>query len=129
MDRVEVCMRRKVLIADDYDDVRSMLKTALELNGFEALEARNGYEAVLTAYQQHPDLILMDMSMPVLDGLNAVRAIREFDNEASNVPIVAVTADAGFYKEKALDAGCVAVIEKPVFLDEIQPYLDTVMDE
>jgi CheY-like chemotaxis protein len=106
-----------------------MLKTALELNGFEALEARNGYEAVLTAYQQHPDLILMDMSMPVLDGLNAIRAIREFDDGAAKVPIVAVTADADFYKEKALNAGCVAVIEKPVFIDELQPYLDTVSDE
>ena len=120
-------MGRKVLIADDYDDVRNMLKTALELSGFEALEARNGYEAVTAAYHHHPDLILMDMSMPVLDGLNAVRAIREFDNEASKVPIVAVTADAGFYKKKALDAGCDAVIEKPVFIDELQPYLDTVL--
>jgi two-component system, cell cycle response regulator DivK len=121
-------MSRKVLIADDYDDVRSMLKTALELSGFEALEARNGYEAVMTAYQQHPDLILMDMSMPVLDGLNAVRAIREFDNDDAKVPIVAVTADAGFYKKRALDAGCDAVIEKPVFMDELQPYLDIVLE-
>jgi CheY-like chemotaxis protein len=55
-----------------------------------------------------------------------VRAIREFDNDAAEVPIVAVTADAGFYKERALRAGCTAVIEKPVFIDELEPFLENV---
>jgi len=116
-------MAKKVLIAEDYDDVRRMMKIMLELYGYETLEASDGYEAVEKAAKFKPDVVLMDISMPVLDGLNATRAIRQFD-EGANIPILAVTAYGDFYKEKAIDAGCTDVIPKPLHFEQLQPIIE-----
>jgi len=116
-------MAKKVLIAEDYDDVRRMMKIMLELYGYEALEASDGYEAVEKTAKFKPDVVLMDISMPVLDGLNATRAIRQFDDGAS-IPILAVTAYGDFYKDKAIDAGCNAVISKPLHFENLQPIIE-----
>jgi CheY-like chemotaxis protein len=116
-------MAKKVLIAEDYEDVRRMMKIMLELYGYEALEASDGYEAVEKVAKFKPDAVLMDISMPVLDGLNATRAIRQFE-EGSNIPILAITAYGDFYEDKAIDAGCTAVIPKPLQFDELQPLLE-----
>jgi two-component system cell cycle response regulator DivK len=116
-------MAKKVLIAEDYDDVRRMMKIMLELYGYETLEASDGYEAVEKAAKFKPDVVLMDISMPVLDGLNATRAIRQFD-EGANIPILAVTAYGDFYKEKAIDAGCTDVIAKPLHFEQLQPIIE-----
>ena len=116
-------MSKKVLVAEDYDDIRKMMKIMLELYGYEAVEARDGYEAVEKAAKFKPDMVLMDISMPVLDGLNATRAIRQFE-EGSDIPIVAVTAYGDFYKDKALDAGCTDVISKPLHFEQLQPIIE-----
>ena len=116
-------MGKKVLIAEDYEDVRRMMKIMLELYGYETVEARDGYEAVEKTAECRPDMILMDVSMPVLDGLNATRAIRQFD-QAADIPILAVTAYGDFYKDRALDAGCDAVITKPLHFESLKPLLD-----
>lgn len=116
-------MGKKVLIAEDYDDVRRMMKIMLELYGYEALEASDGYEAVEKAAKFKPDMVLMDISMPVLDGLNATRAIRQFE-EGADIPILAVTAYGDFYKDKAIDAGCTDVISKPLQFEQLQPIIE-----
>ncbi len=117
-------MAAKVLIAEDYDDIRRMMKIMLELYGYEAIEATDGYDAVEKTYKFEPDVILMDISMPVLDGLDATRAIRNFEGGSSDVPILAVTAYGEFYREKALDAGCTAVIPKPLHFEELKATID-----
>lgn len=113
----------KVLIADDYDDIRDMMKFLLELHGYEAIVAADGYDAVEKTYKHRPDMILMDLSMPLLDGLGATRAIRQFEG-ASDIPIVAVTAYGDFYKDRALAAGFTDVITKPMQFDDIKKIID-----
>lgn len=117
-------MMATVLIADDYDDMRELMKFLLELHGYEAIEASNGYDAVEKTYKYHPDMIFMDLSMPVLNGLDATRAIRQLDG-TSDIPIVAVTAYGDFYKDKALAAGCTDVITKPMRFDNIKSVIDS----
>lgn len=80
-----------VLIAEDIADVRGMMEFLIQMHGFEALLAANGEEAVVLAEKHRPDLILMDLMMPAMDGFTAARAIKE-NNELSKIPIVAVTA-------------------------------------
>jgi CheY-like chemotaxis protein len=116
-------MSKKVLIAEDYGDIRQMMKLLLEMYGYETLEASDGREAVEKAAECHPDLILMDIMMPRLDGIEATRAIRNSE-VGRHIPIVAVTAYDDFYSERALNAGFTAVLSKPLFFDELQPILD-----
>ena len=116
-------MAKKVLIVEDYEDIRLMMKIMIEQYGYETLEAGDGYEAVEKAAKFKPDMVLMDISMPVLDGLNATRAIRQFD-EGADIPILAVTAYGDFYKDKAIDAGCNDVISKPLHFDQLQPIIE-----
>ena len=106
-------MRKRVLVVEDFADARRMLKVVLEHQGCEVLEAADGYEAVKQAVNGRPDLILMDLAMPVMDGIQATQAIRKHD-ELVNVPIVALTGYADFYNERARDVGCNDVIQKPV---------------
>ena len=115
-------MSKRVLVAEDFDDVRKMMKVFFEHDGFEVLEAADGYEAVQMAVTEHPDLIIMDIAMPIMDGIQATTAIRQHD-QLSDVPIVAVTAYADFYYDRAMDVGCNDVIAKPVDLAWLQPWL------
>jgi CheY-like chemotaxis protein len=115
-------MRKRVLVADDYDDVRGMMKIFLEKGGYEVLEAADGFEAVKRAVDDHPDLILMDLAMPVMDGIQATTAIRQHD-ELAATPIVAITAYADFYHERALDVGCNDIIQKPVDFGRLRPII------
>ncbi|HZH49933.1 MAG TPA: response regulator, partial [Nitrospira sp.] len=82
-----------VLIVDDHDDTRVMLKTLLGMFGCHAIEAEDGEQALNAAEKAHPDLILLDMKMPRLDGLTVTRLIRSHPN-LHEVPIVAVTGNA-----------------------------------
>jgi two-component system cell cycle response regulator DivK len=113
-------MSKKVLIAEDTTDSREMLKFLLEVDGYDVVEAQDGFEAVEKAVEEKPDLILMDVAMPVLDGLQAVEAIRQHE-DLRRTPVIAVTAFGDFYKERACKAGCNAVIQKPVEFDQLQP--------
>ena len=106
------------MIVEDTDDSRLMLRTLLEMNGFEVTEADNGYQAVMRAVREHPDVILMDIAMPIMDGIQATEAIRQHE-ELDDVPIVALTAFGDFYEDRARDAGCNAVIHKPFDPDRI----------
>jgi two-component system cell cycle response regulator DivK len=81
----------RILIADDYDDNREILRLMLESAGHEIREARNGQECLLMALDQPPDILLVDLSMPVLDGWNVLRQLRTHET-TREIPCVAVTA-------------------------------------
>jgi two-component system cell cycle response regulator DivK len=105
--------RPKILVVDDFDDTRYLLRTWLERKGFQVIEAQNGNEAVQLAQAQSPDLIIMDLEMPELDGLGATRAIRN-NATLTSVPIVAVSAyGAEQFRGPALLAGCNDYVSTP----------------
>jgi two-component system cell cycle response regulator DivK len=105
---------RTVLIVDDSDDIRELVGMQLRMKGCQVVEAANGKEAVEIAPRVRPDLILMDLSMPVLDGYEATRQIRS-QPTLNSVPIVAVSAYCDAHnRHKAIEAGCVECVCKPV---------------
>ena len=104
---------RTILVVDDFDDTRLLLRTWLERRGFRVVEAQNGLEAIDQAESETPDLIIMDMQMPQLDGLSATRRIRGLKT-LNSVPIVAVSAyGADQFREQALAAGCNEYVSTP----------------
>ena len=90
-----------------------MMATYLQLNKYEVIEAENGYEAIQQALDHKPDIILMDIAMPVLDGISSTRAMRELE-ELATTPILCLTAFGDFYRERAKRAGCNEVLQKPI---------------
>lgn len=116
-----------VLIVEDQKDAREFMVLYLNLLGYEVYEAVNGSEAVQAAGSHRPDLILMDISMPVMDGLQATKIIRKSGIGISDTPILAVTAFGEDCRSDALKAGCNEVIAKPIDFDKfessIQKYL------
>ena len=113
-------MRKKILIVDDFEDARALMTTLLTSYGFDVIQASNGYEAVEMAVGEHPDLIFMDIAMPVMDGVQATTAIREH-HELDDVPIIALTAYGEFYNLRAKDVGCNDVIQKPLDYENLRP--------
>jgi CheY-like chemotaxis protein len=103
-----------VIVVDDCPDIREMLKFLLETRGYHVLEAENGQAAVELTRRKCPDLILMDLDMPVLDGLAATRCIRELAGPCE-VPIIAISAHTKeSCEDDALAAGCNEYLTKPV---------------
>lgn len=116
-------MGKTVLVVEDYADTRTMMKFLLQRFGFEVIEAADGQEAVEKVKQNQPDLILMDLSLPVMDGFAATRQIRKF-NGFGKVPIIAVTAYGNSYYKKAIEAGCDDLINKPLDFNNLEPILN-----
>jgi CheY-like chemotaxis protein len=109
-----------ILVVDDFDDTRLLLRTWLQKKGYRVVEAENGNRAVAAAESDRPDLIIMDVEMPELDGLAATRKIRELTN-FREVPIVAVSAyGADQYRDHALAAGCDEYVSTPFEPDELE---------
>lgn len=109
-----------VLLVEDTEDNRMMMRRLLELSGYQVSEAVNGLEAVILAERETPNIILMDLSLPIVDGLAATRQIRQLPNLAT-VPIIAVSAhDTADFHAEALAAGCDAYITKPVDYTELE---------
>jgi CheY-like chemotaxis protein len=108
-----------VLLVDDSRDIREMWRMWLTFWGFSVEEAANGAEAVAKARRERPDLILMDLWMPVLDGIQATRQIKA-DPRTAQVPVLAVSAQVfSPAAEDALAAGCDTFLPKPVSPDEL----------
>jgi len=107
----------RILVVDDSNDVRSFLVRFLErCGGYETLEAASGEEAVEKAISGKPDLILMDIRLPDISGLEATKAIKNSPS-AAQIPIIAFSALRSVeWKQKALKAGMVAYLQKPVML-------------
>lgn len=112
----------KVLVAEDKDDGRKLIRSMLEIYGYDVIEAENGAVAVEKALEQSPDVILMDMAMPVMDGIEAIRLIR-LDENHHNTPIICITAYGDMYADRAHRAGCNHVIPKPIDFRELDPLL------
>ena len=112
-------MPKKVLVVEDSGDIRKMMRFLLDDYGYTVVEAIDGIEAVDQAVVEKPDLILMDIAMPIMDGLFAVSVIREH-KELEKIPIIAVTAYGDLYKDKAIEAGCNEVIQKPLDFDRLK---------
>jgi CheY-like chemotaxis protein len=115
-------MNKTILIVEDYKDTRDIMKILIESYGFDVIEAADGIEAIDQFKFKHPDLILMDISLPMVDGLTTTKAIREISGE-NQIPIIAVTAFGNEYRSRAIQAGCNDLISKPLDFNKLEPLL------
>jgi two-component system, cell cycle response regulator DivK len=103
-----------ILIVEDSDDIRLLMKAVLELKGYRVIEAADGQQALKLALETPPQLILMDLSMPVLDGWEATRQLRQLEH-LREVPIVGLSAHCyGERRDLAIRVGCNDCLPKPV---------------
>ncbi len=118
---------KKIMIVEDDEKSLYLARFILEKEGYEVIEARDGLEALDNVSKETPDLTLMDMQLPKLDGYETTRRIKT-DESLSKIPVIALTAYAmKGDREKTLDAGCSGHIEKPIdpstFAEEVKKYL------
>ncbi|HEV8426622.1 MAG TPA: response regulator [Pyrinomonadaceae bacterium] len=125
-------MKRKaepptVLLVEDTEDNRFMMRRLLEMAGYEVVEAMNGEEAVKLAQAESPQLILMDLSLPVIDGLAATRLIRKLP-QLQATPIIAVSAhDSSDFQSEAIEAGCNSYVTKPIDFNELEQLIQQLL--
>lgn len=125
MDRRVRPRPQRVLVVDDVAEIRELWKLWLTFWGFSVQEARNGAEAVEKATAAPPDLVLMDLWMPVLDGLQAMKQLRG-DVRTAHIPVVALSAQAVLPNaEAAVQAGATTFVQKPVEPDELLRHIRT----
>ena len=119
---------RTILLVEDYQETRAMLRIWLERRGYRLVEAADGQEAVDLAPLAHPDLILMDLRLPELNGIAATRRLRQ-DAALQDVPVVALSAlDPAMFREAALSVGCVEYLTKPIDLDKLEDVLTRLLN-
>ena len=119
---------KTVLVVEDSDDIRTTLRHFLQMKGYAVAEAVNGQEAVDFVDRRCPDLILMDLNMPVMDGLAATERIRQCREICKRVPIIAATAfDTYGMKEAALAAGCTDYILKPIEFEKLDEMIRLIL--
>src|SRR5438270_8160998 len=118
----------RVLVVDDYPDAREMYSEYLEYCGFEVVQAANGMEALQRAIETQPDIILMDLSLPVMDGWEATRRLKA-DKRTVNIPVVALTGHAlAGISEGAKKAGCDAFVTKPCLPEDLVREIRKILD-
>jgi CheY-like chemotaxis protein len=123
-DREKAC----VLVVDDYPDAREMYGEYLEYCGFDVVQAANGIEALERALEAKPDIILMDLSLPVMDGWEATRRLKA-DKRTANIPVVALTGHAlAGISEGAKKAGCDSFVTKPCLPEDLVKEIRRVLD-
>ncbi len=114
---------RTVLVAEDREASRELIRTLLEHSGYAVLEAADGAEAIHVAVERKPDLILLDLQMPIMDGMEVLQRLRS-DDRFKGTPIVALTANAmRGDREHALDCGFTGYLTKPISLAAIREEL------
>ena len=121
-------MSKTVLIVEDNELNMKLFHDLLDAHGYETLQTRDGMDALAIAREHHPDLILMDIQLPEVSGLEVTKWLKE-DDELSSIPVIAVTAFAmKGDEEKIRDGGCEAYIAKPIsvakFLETVRRFLD-----
>ena len=118
---------KKVLVADDKPEGRELVHTVLEKSGYEVFEASDGPEAVEQARRLQPDLIILDIHMPGLDGFGVIEQLRRLDEFAST-PIIALTASAMMGdRERAIAAGFTGYITKPIRLAALRAEVERLL--
>ncbi|MBI9048981.1 MAG: response regulator [Anaerolineaceae bacterium] len=120
-------MKKKILVIEDNDQNMYLVRFILEAHGYEVLEAKNGSDGINLAVEHEPDLILLDIQLPVMDGYTVARELRKRES-IDKVPIIAVTSYAmPGDRENVLAAGCVGHIEKPInpdnFITQIEQFM------
>jgi two-component system, cell cycle response regulator DivK len=126
---MKVNLRPRVLLVDDYPDARDMYGEYLAYCGYDVIQASNGMEALQRAFEDQPDIILMDLSLPVMDGWEATRRLKA-DYRTASIPVVALTghALAGIF-EGAQKAGCDAFVTKPCLPEDLVKEIQRVLEE
>lgn len=116
-----------ILIADDHEDSRAIIRTMLEHYGRRVLEAWDGEECLRKARAAHPDVIVLDLVLPILNGWETARALRQ-DPDTAQIPILAFTAAVlPEQRERAIQAGCDAVLVKPASPTALLSAIDTLL--
>lgn len=118
---------KRILLVEDHEDNRNIYRTILEHYGYEVVIATDGQSGIRLAREARPDLVLMDLSIPVVDGWEATRLLKA-DGETSSIPIIALSAHAlAEDRERARQAGCDGYLAKPVeprrVLEEVARFL------
>ena len=117
-----------ILVIEDYSDSRTLLSSLLRAKGYKVVEARDGKEGLLQANRITPDLILMDLAMPEMDGIEATRQLRQ-RNTLSRTPIFAISAYAtADVKDDAIAAGCAEVFAKPLDIESLLVRIKATLD-
>ena len=112
--------KKRVLVVEDNMDTYELVRFILEKNGYETFLAMNGRDGVNAAIKQKPDLIIMDMAMPEMDGWTATEIIKKKDAVTSQIPLIALTAHAlPGDRQRAMDSGCDEYVTKPMDLSEL----------
>jgi two-component system, cell cycle response regulator DivK len=120
---------RTVLLIEDNEDNRIVYSTILRHYGYTVLEAFTGEEGIVAAHRDHPDLILMDIGLPGLDGWEATRRLKA-DAATRTIPVVALTAHAmAEHREQAMEAGCDAYLAKPVEPREVLAHVKRLLGD
>jgi CheY-like chemotaxis protein len=118
----------RVLLVDDYPDAREMYSEYLTFSGYDVVEAANGVEALQRAVDERPDIILMDLSLPVMDGWEATRRLKS-DERTANIPVVALTGHAlAGISDGAKRAGCDAFVTKPCLPEDLVKEIRRILD-
>lgn len=121
--------KMKILIADDENDVRNMVRFIFERRGFEVVEATDGMEAVTIARQELPDVILLDVMMPVMSGYEATQRLKETE-ATKRIPIVFLSAKGQTSEiAKGLQAGAIAYIIKPFSPKELAAQVEEILQK
>jgi len=114
----------RILIAEDFEENRIALKLILKYTGFDVIEAEDGRQAVEAVRREEPDLVLMDITLPVIDGLQATREIRS-DEKFERLPIIILSAhDSNEVRRQAAEAGGSEYISKPVEIEELRKLIE-----
>lgn len=129
MEEVKIGLPKKILIVDDNQDSRELAVKVLKNRGYQMIEASDGEEALEKALAEKPDLILMDISIPKINGYEVTRRLKS-QTDFKATPIIALTAHAmKGDKEKALEAGCDGYISKPINVHELPDQIKSYMKD
>jgi CheY-like chemotaxis protein len=114
----------RILIAEDFEENRVALKLILNHTGFDVIESQDGQQAIEAVRREKPDLVLMDITLPVIDGLQATREIRS-DEKFERMPIIIISAhDDDEVRRQADEAGASGYISKPVEIEELKKLIE-----
>lgn len=116
-----------VLVTEDVTDARDLFKVFLEFEGFDVVTAANGQEAIDRAQELQPDAIVMDLSMPVMDGFTAAEQLKS-DSRTRDIPVVALSGHVlPQHTDRARDAGCDTILPKPCLLTDVAAKIRTML--